>query len=59
MTKEALLKMDMAGQISYWIGEICVAIRAGVAAREVICQMISFNQQDAYARGFAAGKETK
>ena len=58
MNKEELLKTNMNGQISYWLGEICVSIGAG-DIRAAIFRMIDFYQQDAYARGVAAGKEAK
>jgi hypothetical protein len=52
------MKMSTENQISFWLGQLLIAIGSG-DLRSAIYQMISFYQQEAYDRGVAAATKKK
>lgn len=52
---EKILDKSRKEQISYWVGEICIAIGKG-KINDTISLMIDFYQREAYERGIRAGK---
>lgn len=49
-----LKSMSTEQEISYWLGQICIAIGKG-DIRSVIYQMMVYYRQEAYERGVAEG----
>jgi hypothetical protein len=56
MDSKDIMKMSTQDQVSYWLGQLLIAIGSG-DLRSAIYHMISFYQQEAYDRGVAATKK--